>query len=70
MVATYCRIEAVYDALHTAVREPYADAGLELRMHFSHWYPWGTMIYARFVVPDGGGARTRSRCTTGSGRTA
>ena len=54
VVATYDRIEAVYDALHTAVREPYADSGLELRMHFSHWYLWGTMIYGRFVVPDGG----------------
>jgi alkyldihydroxyacetonephosphate synthase len=54
VVATYARVEAVYDALHIAVREPYADIGLELRMHFSHWYPWGTMIYGRFVVPDGG----------------
>lgn len=54
VVATYARIEAVYEALHTAVREPYADIGLELRMHFSHWYPWGTMVYGRFVVPDGG----------------
>jgi len=54
VVATYDRIEAVYDALHKAVREPYADTGLELRMHFSHWYLWGTMIYGRFVVPDGG----------------
>jgi alkyldihydroxyacetonephosphate synthase len=54
VVATYSRVEAVYEALHTAVREPYAAAGLELRMHFSHWYPWGTMIYGRFVVPDGG----------------
>jgi alkyldihydroxyacetonephosphate synthase len=54
VVATYSRIEAVYEALHSAVRVPYADAGLELRMHFSHWYPWGTMIYGRFVVPDGG----------------
>ena len=54
VVATYSRIEAVYDALHNAVREPYADTGLELRMHFSHWYLWGTMIYGRFVVPDGG----------------
>src|SRR5918997_2794890 len=54
VVATYDRIAAVYDALHTAVREPYADTGLELRMHFSHWYLWGTMIYGRFVVPDGG----------------
>jgi alkyldihydroxyacetonephosphate synthase len=54
VVATYSRVEAVYEALHTAVREPYADVGLELRMHFSHWYPWGTMIYGRFVVPEGG----------------
>jgi alkyldihydroxyacetonephosphate synthase len=54
VVATYARIEAVYEALRVAVREPYADVGLELRMHFSHWYPWGTMIYGRFVVPDGG----------------
>jgi alkyldihydroxyacetonephosphate synthase len=54
VVATYDRIQAVYDALHSAVREPYADTGLELRMHFSHWYLWGTMIYGRFVVPDGG----------------
>jgi alkyldihydroxyacetonephosphate synthase len=54
VVATYSRVEAVYEALHRAVREPYAGTGLELRMHFSHWYPWGTMIYGRFVVPDGG----------------
>jgi alkyldihydroxyacetonephosphate synthase len=54
VVATYSRIEAVYEALRAAVREPYAADGLELRMHFSHWYPWGTMIYGRFVVPDGG----------------
>ena len=54
VVATYARIEAVYEALHNAVRVPYAETGLELRMHFSHWYPWGTMIYGRFVVPDGG----------------
>ena len=54
VVARYDRIGAVYDALVTAVREPYAYTGLELRMHFSHWYPWGTMIYGRFVVPDGG----------------
>jgi alkyldihydroxyacetonephosphate synthase len=54
VVATYSRIEAVYHALRAAVKEPFADSDLQLRMHFSHWYPWGTMIYARFVVPDGG----------------
>ena len=55
VVATYTRIEAVYDALRAAVKEPFTDTDLQLRMHFSHWYAWGTMIYARFVVPDGGG---------------
>jgi alkyldihydroxyacetonephosphate synthase len=55
VVATYTKIEGVYEALRAAVKEPFADVDLQLRMHFSHWYQWGTMIYARFVVPDGGG---------------
>ena len=53
-VATYSRIHDVYRAVRTAIDEPYADQGLTLRVHLSHWYPWGTMIYGRFVVPDGG----------------
>jgi alkyldihydroxyacetonephosphate synthase len=61
VVATYDRIEAVYEALGAAVRERYADTGLQLRMHFSHWYAWGTMIYARFLVPDGGGLDLHER---------
>jgi alkyldihydroxyacetonephosphate synthase len=54
VVATYTNIVAVHEALKTAVRDRYADHGLQLRMHFSHWYRWGTMIYARFLIPDGG----------------
>ena len=34
--------------------EPYERDGLTLRIHLSHWYPWGTMIYGRFVIPDAG----------------
>jgi alkyldihydroxyacetonephosphate synthase len=52
-VATYSRIEDVYRGVREAV-EPYERDGLTLKVHFSHWYPWGTMIYGRFVVPDGG----------------
>jgi alkyldihydroxyacetonephosphate synthase len=52
-VATYSRIEDVYDGVRDAMR-PYEEDGLTLKIHFSHWYPWGTMIYGRFVVPDGG----------------
>jgi alkyldihydroxyacetonephosphate synthase len=53
-VAPYARIHGVYRAVKAAVEEPYADRGLTLKVHFSHWYPWGTMMYGRFIVPDGG----------------
>ena len=52
-VATYSRIYDVYRAVREAAK-PYEADGLTLKIHFSHWYPWGTMIYGRFVVPDGG----------------
>ena len=51
VVASYARIGGVYDALQESVARRYAPVGLELRAHLSHWYPWGTMIYARFVIP-------------------
>src|ERR1700686_55677 len=54
VVATYDRLLPTYDALQEAVAKPYAARGLKLRSHLSHWYPWGAMIYARFVLPDGG----------------
>ncbi|MEO8091421.1 MAG: FAD-binding oxidoreductase [bacterium] len=53
-VATYARILDVYEALQAAVAVPYAEQGLRLKAHMSHWYPWGTMIYGRFVVPEPG----------------
>jgi alkyldihydroxyacetonephosphate synthase len=53
-VASYARIYGVYRAVKAAVEGPYAEHGLSLKIHFSHWYPWGTMMYGRFVVPDGG----------------
>jgi alkyldihydroxyacetonephosphate synthase len=52
-VATYARINDVYEAVRCAI-EPYEQDGLTLRIHLSHWYPWGTMIYGRFVLPDAG----------------
>src|SRR3954463_13376625 len=54
VVASYRNILGVHRALQTAVRDAYAPRGLQLRMHFSHWYRWGTMIYARFLIPEGG----------------
>jgi alkyldihydroxyacetonephosphate synthase len=52
-VATYSRIEEVYRAVREAMR-PHETDGLTLKIHLSHWYPWGTMLYGRFVVADGG----------------
>src|SRR3954453_3680325 len=54
VVASYRDTLGVHRALQVAVRDAYAPHGLQLRMHFSHWYRWGTMIYARFLIPDGG----------------
>jgi len=54
VVATYDRLLRTYNALQEAVAKPYAARGLKLRSHLSHWYPWGAMIYGRFVLPDGG----------------
>jgi len=53
-VAPYARIHDVYQAVKAAVEAPYAHHGLVLKVHFSHWYPWGTMMYGRFIVPEGG----------------
>ena len=50
-VAGYDRILDVYYAMRGAL-EQFADNGLRLRTHFSHWYEWGSMIYPRFLIPD------------------
>jgi alkyldihydroxyacetonephosphate synthase len=50
-VASYDRILAVYDGIRSALA-PFAESGLRLRTHFSHWYDWGTMVYPRFLIPD------------------
>lgn len=53
-VATYDRVLDVYAAMQEAIAERFAAAGLVLKSHLSHWYPWGTMIYGRFAIPDPG----------------
>lgn len=52
VVADFAHIERVYDDVTRAIRAA-ADPSLQLFLgtHFSHWYPWGSMIYARFKIP-------------------
>jgi len=54
VVADFKHIEAVYhattDAMHAAAPPEY---NMQLTTHFSHWYEWGSMIYARMKIPKG-----------------
>ncbi len=53
VVATYDRIMPTYEALREALLPRFAAHNLRLNTHLSHWYDWGTMLYARFTVPRG-----------------
>lgn len=47
-VATFTNIERVYWAMKDVVRENFPQAAFI--GHFSHWYEWGCMLYARFII--------------------
>jgi alkyldihydroxyacetonephosphate synthase len=53
VVATYDRIMPTYQALQETLVSRFAAYHLRLNTHLSHWYNWGTMLYARFTVPQG-----------------
>lgn len=49
-VATFANIEKVYWAMKNVVEENFPEA--TFIGHFSHWYEWGAMLYARFIIED------------------
>ena len=52
VVADFEHIEAVYYATTKAMRAAVPEKwNLSLNTHFSHWYEWGSMIYARMKIP-------------------
>ena len=54
VVADFEHTEAVYEETTQAIRAACpAEFNLSLNTHFSHWYEWGSMIYARMKVPTG-----------------
>ncbi len=54
VVADFEHIEAVYHATTKAIRDACPpEYNLSLNTHFSHWYEWGSMIYARMKIPTG-----------------
>lgn len=65
-VADFAHIEKVYWAMKKVVNEKFPKA--RFIGHFSHWYEWGCMLYARFIFegkdvpqdpPRGGGSLQR-----------
>jgi len=49
-VATFANIENVYWGMKNAVNEQFPEA--TFIGHFSHWYDWGCMLYARFIIDN------------------
>lgn len=54
VVADFSHIRGVYDAVTEAMMGSVDPRwNMTLKTHFSHWYPWGSMIYPRFGIPKG-----------------
>ncbi|MGQ9586141.1 MAG: FAD-binding oxidoreductase [Anaerolineae bacterium] len=49
-VATFANIEKIYHAKKEIIEGKYKDWGAYYLAHFSHWYPWGVMVYDQFIV--------------------
>lgn len=47
-VASYRDIEKIYNAMKESVENGYPQA--RFIGHFSHWFMWGCMLYARFII--------------------
>jgi alkyldihydroxyacetonephosphate synthase len=49
-VTTFDYIEELYYAKRAVIEEGYADWDVSYTGHFSHWFPWGVMLYDRFTI--------------------
>ncbi len=50
--ARFSALPALYEAKKQTIEEGFAEYGGRYTAHFSHWFPWGGMIYDRFYVDD------------------
>lgn len=49
-VCTFENIERLYWAKKAAIEEGFAEWDARYIAHFSHWWPWGVMVYDRFII--------------------
>lgn len=51
-VCTFSNIEPLYYAKKQAIEDGFAEWKARYIAHFSHWFPWGVMVYDRFVIDE------------------
>jgi alkyldihydroxyacetonephosphate synthase len=51
-VCTFTNIEKLYYAKKAAIEAGFAEWQTRYIAHFSHWFPWGVMVYDRFIIEE------------------
>jgi alkyldihydroxyacetonephosphate synthase len=51
-LCTFDKFENLYRTKKRTLEERYREWDLEYFAHLSHWYPWGVMLYDRFIVQN------------------
>jgi alkyldihydroxyacetonephosphate synthase len=54
-IETVCKfddIERLYYAKRDLIEKGFAEWNAKYIAHFSHWFPWGVMVYDRFIIDE------------------
>lgn len=51
-ITTFDKIQPLYYAMKNAVEGGFEEWNVKFIGHFSHWFHWGVMLYARFIIEE------------------
>lgn len=51
-LCTFDKMENLYHTKKARLESQFSEWNLQYIAHFSHWYPWGVMVYDRFTIQD------------------
>lgn len=51
-LTTFDKIENLYRTKKERLETRFAEWNLQYIAHFSHWFPWGVMVYDRFIIEN------------------
>ena len=51
-LCTFDKMENLYWTKKLTLEERYAQYKLQYIAHLSHWFPWGVMVYDRFIIEE------------------